>query len=64
MYTRKISRRSYAKKLDSAPSTFGTVSLPSAVLAAWSDASSVAICYDRDLNVLFLTPIVGDDHVS
>jgi hypothetical protein len=63
MYTRKISRRSYSRKLETASSDYTTVSIPSTVADIWSNASSVAICYDSDLNVLIMTPITGDQNV-
>lgn len=61
MFTRKISKRIYKNRLSSEDSAYASISIPSDVADLWAGSESVAICYDRDLNVLFLTPI-GDDH--
>ena len=63
MFTRKLVHRSHTRKLNSVGSDYATVSIPAAVAAipSWSDASDVVLCYDKNLNVLIMTP-VGDDH--
>ena len=57
MFKRKLSRRSYAKKLATdTHSTFASINVPVSVLDKWTNVTDVLLCFDPELSVLLITP--------